>query len=253
MKEAFYLRETEAAADRCSAKKVFWFARKDCHYCFLSVVIRTGRFSREVKILPWGKIYVRTPMDFTGGSCSENSSIFPGRRSIPRTAQKLPGRWTIFRTGKFFPGRWNNIWKGDFPGRCNNIRTDEFFPGSWNYIRTDEYFPGSRNNNRTAYFFTGASAVQNWSNFPGGTYLQNTFFTEHLLVAVFGEIRLKHRFVITNLCSKVNPKNLRFQFHQIEIKDTLKILKDIKASKSAGIDELPPRLIKDGLRKLLHH
>ena len=48
------------------------------------------------------------------------------------------------------------------------------------------------------------------------------------------------------ILSKVNSKATIFKFKDIQIKEVLAILKSLKASKSAGLDNLPARLIKDG-------
>ena len=86
---------TEAAAERCSAKKVFWFARKDYHYCFLSVAIRTGRFSQEEKFT-YEHLRISQESHFQrryiSRDCQEaksfqNRCVFPRKPNMPRFSQ----------------------------------------------------------------------------------------------------------------------------------------------------------------------
>ena len=44
---------------------------------------------------------------------------------------------------------------------------------------------------------------------------------------------------------KINPGNVVFNFREVTVQQTLKILKSIKSSKAAGIDTLPAKVIKD--------
>ena len=49
----------------------------------------------------------------------------------------------------------------------------------------------------------------------------------------------------------VNPWGLRFTFTEVNQQQILQIVKSLKYSKSAGLDEIPPRLIKDAAEELL--
>ena len=49
----------------------------------------------------------------------------------------------------------------------------------------------------------------------------------------------------------VNPSGLRFTFTEVNQQQILKIVKSLKSSKSAGLDEIPPRLIKDAAEELV--
>ena len=49
----------------------------------------------------------------------------------------------------------------------------------------------------------------------------------------------------------VNPSGLRFTFTEVKQQQILKIVKSLKSSKSAGLDEIPPRLIKDAAEELV--
>lgn len=50
--------------------------------------------------------------------------------------------------------------------------------------------------------------------------------------------------------SRVNPLNRTFKFRIVEIPETLKILKNIRASKSSGPDDLPASMITDAAEEL---
>ena len=49
----------------------------------------------------------------------------------------------------------------------------------------------------------------------------------------------------SNLKAKINPEGKRFQFTRVKEIDVLTVLKNFNASKAAGIDNLPPKLLKD--------
>ena len=53
-----------------------------------------------------------------------------------------------------------------------------------------------------------------------------------------------------NLKTKVNPEGKRFQFTRVKESDVLKILKNLNTSKAAGIDNLPPKMLKDAAEDL---
>ena len=53
-----------------------------------------------------------------------------------------------------------------------------------------------------------------------------------------------------NLLLKINPDNRVFKFKQVYTNDVFSILKNIKSSKSAGIDNIPGALIKDAAEEL---
>ena len=52
------------------------------------------------------------------------------------------------------------------------------------------------------------------------------------------------------LMSKINPKGNLFKFTEVKEGEILKILKNLKATKAAGIDNVPPRMIKDAAEEL---
>ena len=52
-------------------------------------------------------------------------------------------------------------------------------------------------------------------------------------------------FDISHFMRKINPRNVVFKFREVSVQQTLKILKNIKSSKAAGIDTLPAKVIKD--------
>ena len=54
-----------------------------------------------------------------------------------------------------------------------------------------------------------------------------------------------------NLKQTVNPTNKTFHFAETEIKDVLTTLKSLKTSKAAGIDNIPPRLVKEGAEEIV--
>ena len=102
-------------------------------------------------IFPGGEIYVRTPMDFPGESCSRfprKTLHFRNSSKISRKPNHLQNRCDFPRKPNMpiFPeqlnltGRWDNTITGAFsPGRWNNIRTAQFFPGRWNNTRTAQF------------------------------------------------------------------------------------------------------------------
>ena len=49
----------------------------------------------------------------------------------------------------------------------------------------------------------------------------------------------------------VNPSGLRFTFTEVNQQQILQIVKSLKSSKSAGLDEIPPRLINDAAEELV--
>ena len=103
-------------------------------------------------IFPGGKIYVRTPMDFPGESCShfprktlhfqnsskiarkpnhlQNRCDFPRKPNMPIFPEQLnlTGRWDNTRTGAFFPGRWNNIRTAKFDRKVGQHQNRCVFP-----------------------------------------------------------------------------------------------------------------------------
>ena len=50
--------------------------------------------------------------------------------------------------------------------------------------------------------------------------------------------------------SKVNPEGKTFQITKVREDEILKNLKSFKVSKAAGIDYVPPRMIKDAAKEL---
>ena len=50
--------------------------------------------------------------------------------------------------------------------------------------------------------------------------------------------------------TQCNPSNCSFHFKSVDIADTLKILKEIRSSKSPGVDNIPATLLKDGAEEL---
>ena len=52
-------------------------------------------------------------------------------------------------------------------------------------------------------------------------------------------------FNIRKSLSDINPKNFVFEFKDVTLQQTLKILKSTNSSKAAGIDKIPARIIKD--------
>ena len=57
-------------------------------------------------------------------------------------------------------------------------------------------------------------------------------------------------FKSNQLLSKLNPNVITFKFKDIQIKELLVVLNSLKTSKSAGPDDLPVRLIKDGSEQI---
>ena len=53
-----------------------------------------------------------------------------------------------------------------------------------------------------------------------------------------------------NLKAKINPEGKRFQFTRVKEIDVLKVLNNLNVSKAAGIDNLPPKLLKDAADEL---
>ena len=53
-----------------------------------------------------------------------------------------------------------------------------------------------------------------------------------------------------DLSLKMNPSKLRFRFKNVEFRQILCIIKTLKSSKAAGIDELPSHMVKDGTEEL---
>ena len=57
-------------------------------------------------------------------------------------------------------------------------------------------------------------------------------------------------FKSNQLLSKLNPNGITFKFKDILIREVLMVLNSLKISKSAGPDDLPARLIKDGSEQI---
>ena len=57
-------------------------------------------------------------------------------------------------------------------------------------------------------------------------------------------------FSVGYLSSQANPQKKRFKFARVELRDIIDIIRSVKASKDAGIDDIPARLVKDGAEEL---
>ena len=57
-------------------------------------------------------------------------------------------------------------------------------------------------------------------------------------------------FKSNQLLSKLNPNGITFKFKDILIREVLMVLNSLQTSKSAGPDDLPARLIKDGSEQI---
>jgi hypothetical protein len=55
---------------------------------------------------------------------------------------------------------------------------------------------------------------------------------------------------MNDLPSKVNPDRHRFHFNVTYYKEVLGVQKSISASKAAGLDNIPPKLVKDAAEEL---
>ena len=49
---------------------------------------------------------------------------------------------------------------------------------------------------------------------------------------------------------KINPEGRKFKFKKVTESEVLEILKNLKSTKAAGIDNVPPRMIKDATEEL---
>lgn len=52
------------------------------------------------------------------------------------------------------------------------------------------------------------------------------------------------------LPEKVNPNNHKFHFVNVHYKEVLGILKTLNSLKPAGIDNIPPKLVKDAAEEI---
>ena len=62
----------------------------------------------------------------------------------------------------------------------------------------------------------------------------------------------KDRNQITLNLKQINVKHHEFHFKEVQLKEVLKELKQIKKTKSAGIDQIPPTLLIDGAEEIAY-
>ena len=64
------------------------------------------------------------------------------------------------------------------------------------------------------------------------------------------EIQSEEYQCINGLMSKIDPQGRLFKFPNVKEGEILKILKHLKPTKAAGIDNIPPRMIEDAAEEL---
>ena len=81
------------------------------------------------------------------------------------------------------------------------------------------------------------------------SFFTNVASTLKGIVCDIGDKAWKHKRE-SNLKAKINPEGKKFQFTRVKETDVLKILKNLNTSKAAGIDNVPPKMLKDAADEL---
>ena len=128
----------------------------------------------------------------------------------------------------------------------DNVKNPKEF---WTKIKRS--YPTKEKNGTTKSFKIGETITSGKSTIANAFC---SFFTEVSSTLQKGIVRIYNitwkKYCFSHLQSAVNPLKMQFKFTEVEIKDVLTILKSTKSCKSAGLDNIPPRLVKEGAEEI---